>query len=78
VDGTLKRRMGDRLLKGRVLAKTGWIRGTSALSGYLRAGKREIAFSILVSYPPSVGGFNKYCKAAQERLLRLLATESME
>ncbi len=78
VDGTLKRRMRDRLLKGRVLAKTGWIRGTSALSGYLHAGKREIAFSILVSYPPNVGGFNKYCKAAQERLLRILASESME
>ncbi len=78
VDGTLKRRMKDKLLKGRVLAKTGWIRGASALSGYLRAGKRRIAFSILVSYPPSVGGFNKFCKAAQERLLRVLALESME
>ena len=78
VDGTLKRRMREAPLKGRVRAKTGWIRGTSALSGYLLARKKEIAFSILVSYPPGVGGFNKYCKAAQERMLGILASESME
>ncbi len=78
VDGTLAARMKAPPLKGAVLAKTGWIRGASALSGYLLAGKRVLAFSILVSYPPAVGGFNKYCKAAQERLLLDLASLSKE
>ncbi len=78
VDGTLRRRMGDAPLKGKVLAKTGWIRGASALSGYLLRGKGVLAFSILVSYPPGLGGFNKFCKAAQEKLLRILASETTE
>jgi D-alanyl-D-alanine carboxypeptidase/D-alanyl-D-alanine-endopeptidase (penicillin-binding protein 4) len=47
-DGTLSKRLRDPGVKGRVLAKTGYIRGVSALSGYARtAGGDWVAFSML-------------------------------
>jgi D-alanyl-D-alanine carboxypeptidase len=47
------------LLAGNVRAKTGFIAGTSALSGLLDAKDgRTLVFSILVEYP-SVDGMNK-------------------
>ena len=47
-DGTLSRRLDA--LKGRLFAKTGYLAGTSALSGYVETrGKRLLAFSILVN-----------------------------
>lgn len=46
-DGTLAKRMKDPALKGNVFAKTGFIRGVSGLSGYVRAGGRWFAFSML-------------------------------
>lgn len=56
--GSLERRMRGTVAAGRVHAKTGWIRGTSALSGYVdTTGGRRLAFSILVAYP-DVGGLN--------------------
>jgi len=46
--GTLARRL--HRLQGRLFAKTGYIAGASALSGYLRTrGRRLLAFSILVN-----------------------------
>jgi D-alanyl-D-alanine carboxypeptidase/D-alanyl-D-alanine-endopeptidase (penicillin-binding protein 4) len=59
--GTLDDRMDDPLLAGNVRAKTGFIAGTSALSGILdtRDGRR-LVFSILVEYPPT-DGLNKRC-----------------
>lgn len=46
--GTLARRLDP--LKGRIFAKTGYIAGVSALSGYVEARrKRRLAFSILVN-----------------------------
>ena len=48
-DGTLKRRMTGAATKGKVFAKTGHLRGVSALSGYVKPGGKLIAFSILVN-----------------------------
>lgn len=49
--GTLSGRMTG-LAAGRVHAKSGFIRGASALSGYVSTlGGRELAFSFIVSYP---------------------------
>lgn len=57
--GTLDGRMKSEALAGRVHAKTGFINGTSALSGFIDAHDgRTFAFSILVEYPPS-GGLNQ-------------------
>jgi D-alanyl-D-alanine carboxypeptidase/D-alanyl-D-alanine-endopeptidase (penicillin-binding protein 4) len=54
-DGTMQRRLENPPYKRRVLGKTGYIAGVSALSGYVldEAGKPAIAFSILVNGTPS-------------------------
>ncbi len=48
-DGTLRRRLGS--VEGRIAAKTGFISGASALSGYVLdlTGKPKLAFSILAN-----------------------------
>lgn len=57
--GTLDGRMKSEALAGRVHAKTGFINGTSALSGFIDAHDgRTFAFSILVEYP-AAGGLNQ-------------------
>lgn len=49
-DGTLAGRFRNSMLKGRLVAKTGTLNETNALSGYLTANSgRVIAFSILVN-----------------------------
>ena len=55
VDGTLRRRMRTAPCKGRVWAKTGYLRGVGALSGYARAeGGARVAFSLLINdFKPS-------------------------
>ncbi|MBI5361688.1 MAG: D-alanyl-D-alanine carboxypeptidase/D-alanyl-D-alanine-endopeptidase [Planctomycetes bacterium] len=72
--GTLDGRMRDDRLAGRVHAKTGFINGTSALSGVLDAESgRTLVFSILVEYPPQ-GGLNQSCwKPMQDALCGELA-----
>ncbi|MBK7877592.1 MAG: D-alanyl-D-alanine carboxypeptidase/D-alanyl-D-alanine-endopeptidase [Planctomycetes bacterium] len=67
--GTLDGRMKDQRLAGRVRAKTGFINGTSALSGILDAEDgRTLVFSILVEYPPE-GGLNQTCwKPMQDQI----------
>jgi serine-type D-Ala-D-Ala carboxypeptidase/endopeptidase (penicillin-binding protein 4) len=59
--GSLEKRMSKTPAEGRVHAKTGWIGGASALSGYVDtvAGER-LCFSVLVSYP-RVSGLNTHC-----------------
>lgn len=56
VDGTLRKRFRHsdvRVLKEKVFAKTGFIRGVSALSGYVVRGERVWAFSVLINgFPP--------------------------
>ncbi len=50
-DGSLRNRFGETHFQpNRVRAKTGWIAGASALSGYLLAGDTPLVFSILVNY----------------------------
>ncbi|MFT5288532.1 MAG: D-alanyl-D-alanine carboxypeptidase/D-alanyl-D-alanine-endopeptidase (penicillin-binding protein 4) [Planctomycetota bacterium] len=58
--GTLESRMRGTSAVGRVMGKSGWIRGTSALSGIIRTlDGRELAFSFLIEYPPAVQGLNR-------------------
>lgn len=61
MSGSLESRMTRDPVRSRVRAKTGWIRGTSALSGVCEdMDGRPFAFSILVDYPV-VGGLNTTC-----------------
>jgi serine-type D-Ala-D-Ala carboxypeptidase/endopeptidase (penicillin-binding protein 4) len=66
-DGTLQRRMRDAAMKGKVLAKTGYLRGVSALSGYVKSGDKIAAFSILVN-GPRIGD----ARTLQDRICRLI------
>jgi D-alanyl-D-alanine carboxypeptidase/D-alanyl-D-alanine-endopeptidase (penicillin-binding protein 4) len=70
VDGTLKRRFeGD--MRGRVLGKSGFVAGVSALSGYLHAKDGHwYAFSILMNGIPELS--NSSIKPLQERIIRAL------
>jgi D-alanyl-D-alanine carboxypeptidase/D-alanyl-D-alanine-endopeptidase (penicillin-binding protein 4) len=57
VDGTLKSRLGGRRTAGRISAKTGRIRHSSALAGYARPRRgAELAFAILVNHASAPGG----------------------
>lgn len=59
VSGTLSDRMSSSSVKGKVIAKTGFIGGTSALSGLARGlSGRVYVFSVLVNYPV-LGGLNR-------------------
>lgn len=73
-DGTLERRM--KRLEGRVRAKTGFIGGTSALSGVVdRVDGTRIAFSILVEYPVFDGLNRSVWKPMQDAMVRAIAGE---
>lgn len=68
--GTLADRFIGSDLIGRVRAKTGWIRGASALSGVVDcADGTQRWFSILMNYDPKQNGLNKDLKALQEQLV---------
>jgi len=71
-DGTLDDRMPG--LEGRVRAKTGFIGGTSALSGIVETESgRMLAFSILVEYPVMDGLNTRVWKPMQDRVCKILA-----
>ena len=72
-DGKLGGRMREGPARGRVRAKTGFIAGTSGLSGTLQTlGGRRMAFAILVAYP-SIDGLNTHCwKPMQDEICELL------
>jgi D-alanyl-D-alanine carboxypeptidase len=71
--GSLERRMTGADTAGRVWGKTGFINGTSALSGVVRtASGRRLAFSILVEYPTIAGLNNRCWKPMQDRICGLL------
>ncbi len=72
--GSLERRMTGPSTSGRVWAKTGFINGTSALSGLVQTVTgRRLAFSILVEYPTIAGLNNRCWKPMQDRICGLLA-----
>jgi len=72
--GTLSDRFHGTNLVGRVHAKTGWIRGASALSGYVERhdGSRRW-FAILMNYDPNKNGLNKDLKQLQEKMVEAMA-----
>ena len=71
VDGTLKKRFtSKKSLVGNVFAKTGYIRGVSALSGFVRKGKTVWSFSILCNSFP--GKSLSEAKALQEDIVKIL------
>jgi D-alanyl-D-alanine carboxypeptidase/D-alanyl-D-alanine-endopeptidase (penicillin-binding protein 4) len=73
--GTLDDRMKDPRLAGRVHAKTGFINGTSSLSGVLDAADgRTLVFSILVEYP-NHPGLNQSCWKPMQDALCLALVE---
>ncbi len=70
-DGTLRRRFLKAPVASRVRAKSGWIRGVSALSGVIDADR---VFSILMNYDPDKQGLNARLKLIQERMVTAMAT----
>lgn len=56
--GTLAKRLRAPVTADRVRAKSGWIKGVSALCGYVDSPGGPLAFSILVNYPRDLSGFN--------------------
>lgn len=64
--GTLEKRLNDSTLKDKVFAKTGYINGVRALSGYVLTGKRRFAFSILMNDCV-------YSRECQDEIIKLLA-----
>ena len=64
--GTLEKRLTDKSVRGKVIAKTGYINGVRSLSGFLFAGKRRFAFSMLMNGCV-------YTKQMQDEILETLA-----
>lgn len=76
--GTLAGRFTNTDLVGRVRAKTGWIRGASALSGLVERRDGTVRyFSILMNYDPKKDGVNKDLKRLQEDIVRAIDTDSL-
>ncbi|MDF1797900.1 MAG: D-alanyl-D-alanine carboxypeptidase/D-alanyl-D-alanine-endopeptidase [Planctomycetota bacterium] len=78
VTGTLERRMRGGPAQGRCFAKTGFIDGTSSLSGLVRtADGRDLVFSILVNYP-SISSLNtRAWKPMQDAMVERLVTGTL-
>lgn len=64
--GTLEKRLTDKSVRGKVIAKTGYINGVRSLSGYLFVGERRFAFSMLMNSCV-------YTKQMQDEILEVLA-----
>ncbi|MCH7631905.1 MAG: D-alanyl-D-alanine carboxypeptidase [Planctomycetes bacterium] len=72
--GTLRKRMKD--IPGRVMAKTGYMRGVRSLSGYVRASPKEwYAFSVLFNEIP--GGTAPYNRIHDDVCRALAGPESV-
>ena len=71
--GTLSARLKEKDVRGRVRAKTGFIGGTSTLSGVIETAAGEwLVFSILIEYP-RFGGLNtSHWKPLQDELVKEL------
>ena len=71
VDGTLKNRMKKSIALNNVYAKTGTIKGVSALSGYLTTESGEdIAFSIIIENHVKQ---NSHATEYEDRICKILA-----
>jgi D-alanyl-D-alanine carboxypeptidase/D-alanyl-D-alanine-endopeptidase (penicillin-binding protein 4) len=72
-DGTLRHRLREASMRGRVLAKTGSLRGVSTLAGYVTAqsGKTYV-FAILLNGP---GVWDTNGHTYQDRILRALVRQ---
>ncbi len=71
-DGTLSKRMKDGPAAGRVFAKTGYVSGASALSGYVHTrGGKWLAFSFLFNKVVSNRDAKKIMNRLCERLAKL-------
>ena len=76
--GTLDDRMTESPARGRVWAKTGFIGGTSALSGVaFPEHDRAFVFSILVEYPASGGMNTSVFKPMQDEICERLVEASL-
>lgn len=64
--GTLEKRLNDGSVKGKVFAKTGFINGVRALSGYIVTDRRRLCFSMLMNDC----AFSREC---QDEIIKLLA-----
>jgi serine-type D-Ala-D-Ala carboxypeptidase/endopeptidase (penicillin-binding protein 4) len=64
--GTLEKRLTDKAIEGKVFAKTGYINGVHALSGYVLTDHRRLAFSMLMNDCV-------YTKQMQDEIVSLLA-----
>lgn len=76
-DGTLKKRFRQRKnLIGNVFAKTGFIRGVSALSGYVVRGDKTWCFSVLVNgFPPKARSAKVLQEGICERIYDAMASD---
>jgi D-alanyl-D-alanine carboxypeptidase/D-alanyl-D-alanine-endopeptidase (penicillin-binding protein 4) len=73
-DGTLKKAFKDELLHERVFAKTGYVLGARALSGYIRTADGEmLAFSFIINKNKS--GIDNFNDIMEEILLELATFE---
>ena len=79
IDGTLDRRFLDKRLAGKVFAKTGYIRGVSALSGYvLTSDGKSRVFSILMNWDPDGKSVISDAKEIQEKIVECIAARRFE
>ncbi len=70
-DGTLKRRLNDELLRGKVVAKTGFIKGVKNLTGFVTTINGDVfVFSILTNDLKST----KVANSLQEEICKFLVT----
>ena len=71
-DGSLRNRMRNTPAEGRVYGKTGYVLGTSALSGYVRTKSgRTVVYSVIMNMVPW-GGLWKARQAQDKICLRLV------
>jgi D-alanyl-D-alanine carboxypeptidase/D-alanyl-D-alanine-endopeptidase (penicillin-binding protein 4) len=73
-DGTLERRLSEPAFKGRVFAKTGYIRGVGALSGYAESSSGK-TFAFAIVFNNAAGLSNSYMKSVQDEIVKILLAE---
>jgi D-alanyl-D-alanine carboxypeptidase/D-alanyl-D-alanine-endopeptidase (penicillin-binding protein 4) len=68
VDGTLKRRFRGKACAGHVYAKTGYIKGVSALSGYVERGGKHRVFAVILN---RIGGNLQDARRVEEEIAEM-------